>query len=123
MARILIADDDAHIARVLGMWLERHGHQVTIVSNGEQALQALGQFPAELVITDMNMPLLDGVGLVKGIRKSLGEDLPIVVLTARCDQENLTQELAALGARVYPKPFLPSQLVVEINQLLGLTVP
>ena len=123
MASILIADDDAHIARVLGMWLERHGHRETIVGNGEAALRSLDQSPVDLVISDMNMPVLDGVGLVRALREQLGQGLPIVVLTARCDQEDLTQELAAFGAKVYPKPFLPSQLVVEINQLLGSHVP
>jgi len=123
MARILIADDDAHIARVLGMWLERHGHHVTIVDNGESALRSLEQGPADLVISDVNMPILDGRGLVRALRERLGAELPIVVLTARCDQESLNQELAAFGAKVYPKPFLPSQLVVEINQLLGIAVP
>lgn len=119
MARILIADDDAHIARVLGMWLERHGHRVTMVGNGDAAFKSMEREPVDLIISDMNMPVLDGVGLVRAVRTKLGSDVPIVVLTARCDQENLMQELAKFGAKVYPKPFLPSQLVVEINQLLG----
>lgn len=119
MARILIADDDAHIARVLGMWLQRHGHQVILVANGDAALKSLAREPVDLIISDMNMPVLDGVGLLKAVRTELQSDVPIVVLTARCDQENITQELTKYGAKVYPKPFLPSQLVVEINQLLA----
>ena len=119
MARILIADDDAHIARVLGMWLERHGHLVTMVANGEAALKVIEREPVDLIISDMNMPVLDGVGLVRAVRTMLDSNVPIVVLTARCDQEALVQELDNFGAKVYPKPFLPSQLVVEINQLLG----
>lgn len=119
MARILIADDDAHIARVLSMWLGRHGHRVTIVSNGEAAMNLLADEPFDLVISDMNMPLLDGIGLVRALRTDLKQDIPVVVLTARCDQEDLHRELASHGAKVFSKPFLPSQLVVEINALLG----
>jgi CheY-like chemotaxis protein len=119
MAKILIADDDAHIVRVLSMWLGRHGHEVVTARNGEAALETLDGASVDLIISDMNMPVLDGVGLAKAVRGKVGATIPIIVLTARCDQERLSEQLAVYGVRVYPKPFLPSQLVVEINQLLG----
>ena len=122
MAKILIADDDAHIARVLSMWLVRHGHEVVAVPNGEAALETLDGTSVDLIISDMNMPVLDGAGLAKAVRGKVGATIPIIVLTARCDQERLNQQLAVYGVRVYPKPFLPSQLVLEINQLLGVAV-
>ena len=119
MATILIADDDAHIVRVLSMWLGRHGHEVVTARNGEAALETLDGTSVDLIISDMNMPVLDGVGLAKAVRGKVGAAIPIIVLTARCDQERLSEQLAVYGVRVYPKPFLPSQLVVEINRLLG----
>jgi CheY-like chemotaxis protein len=119
VARILVADDDAHIARVLAMWLGRHGHEVVTAANGDAALNAIEQAPVDLIISDMNMPVLDGIGLAGAVRAKIGPDIPMIVLTARCDQETLTQQLAAFNVRVYPKPFLPSQLVVEINRLVG----
>jgi len=119
MATILIADDDAHIVRVLSMWLGRHGHEVVTARNGEAALETLDGTSIDLIISDMNMPVLDGVGLAKAVRGKVGATIPIIVLTARCDQERLNEQLAVYGVRVYPKPFLPSQLVVEINHLLG----
>lgn len=119
MARILVADDDAYIVRVLVMWLTRHGHEVLSAPNGDAALSAIAQHRVDLIISDMNMPILDGIGLARTVREKIGPDIPMLVLTARCDQEKLTQELASFNVRVYPKPFLPSQLVVEINRLLG----
>ena len=125
MAKILIADDDAHIVRVLSMWLDRQGHQVVTAKNGEDALATLDLMresilaPVDLIISDMNMPVVDGVGVVKAVRAKVGVTIPIIVLTARCDQERLDEQLATYGVRVYPKPFLPSQLVVEINRRLG----
>ena len=119
MATILIADDDAHIVRVLSMWLGRHGHEIVTARNGEAALETLDGTSVDLIISDMNMPVLDGVGLAKAVRGKVGAAIPIIVLTARCDQERLNEQLAVYGIRVYPKPFLPSQLVVEINRLLG----
>ena len=119
MAKILIADDDAHIVRVLSMWLQRHGHEVVTATNGEAALETIDGTSVDLIISDMNMPVLDGVGLAKAVRAKVGAAIPIIVLTARCDQERLNEQLAVYGVRVYPKPFLPSQFVLEINQLLG----
>ena len=119
MAKILIADDDAHIVRVLSMWLQRHGHEVVTATNGEGALETIDGTSVDLIISDMNMPVLDGVGLAKAVRTKVGAAIPIIVLTARCDQERLNEQLAVYGVRVYPKPFLPPQLVLEINQLLG----
>ena len=119
MARILIVDDDAHIVRVLSMWLGRHGYDVVTAGNGEAALAALDREEVDMIITDMNMPFLDGVGLAKAVRAKSGPTIPILMLTARCDQERLSEQLAPYGIRVYPKPFLPSQLVVEINSAFG----
>jgi two-component system chemotaxis response regulator CheY len=119
MAKILIADDDAHIVRVLSMWLQRHGHEVVTSRDGEAALETLDRETVDMIISDMNMPGLDGIGLAKAVRAKGGGAIPILVLTARCDQERLNEQLATYGVRVYPKPFQPSQLVVEINRLLG----
>ncbi len=124
MAKILIADDDAHIARVMSIWLTRHGHQALCVSNGRQALDVIKSKAVDLVISDMNMPELDGLGFVKAVRELTGNSLPVVILSARCDQQELMDALAAYGVKVYPKPFLPSYMVTEIHRLLesaGLT--
>ncbi len=149
MSRILIADDDPHILRVMSIWLQRHGHEVVHARNGIEALNAIAAGktglnpptggPIELVISDMNMPQMDGIELAKAIRGSMlrpdnggttppadssehdaGDvEIPILILTARCDQQDLNEKLAAYGVRVFPKPFLPSQLVAEIDRLLN----
>lgn len=122
MARILIADDDAHIVRVLSMWLDRQGHNVVAAANGEDALAKLDGEPVDLIISDMNMPVVDGAGVIKAVRAKVGRTIPILVLTARCDLERLSERLAMYDVRVYTKPFLPSQLIMEINRLLGAEV-
>ncbi len=119
MASILIADDDAHIVRVMAIWLRRHGHHVTTAANGREALDQLEHGTVDVIISDMNMPLLDGVELAKDVRARFGPQIPILMLTARCDQQYIAESLAPLGVRVFPKPFLPSQLVAEINCVLG----
>jgi DNA-binding response OmpR family regulator len=122
VAKILIADDDAHIVRVMAIWLQRHGHECETARNGQEALEIVRAGDSEVLITDMNMPLLDGVSLAKAMRAE-GVSIPILMLTARCDQEALNEDLLAYGVRVFPKPFLPSQLVVEIDRLLNPVSP
>lgn len=126
MAKILIAEDDAHIARVMSIWLTRHGHQTICVSNGREALDLIKLQPVDLVISDMNMPELDGLGFVKALREFAGDRLPVIVLSARCDQQELMDALSSYGVTVYPKPFLPSYMVTEIHRQLevaGLAQP
>lgn len=121
MATILITDDDAHIVRVMSIWLGRQGYETVTARNGQEALEVLGAHRIDLVLSDMNMPLLDGLGLTREIRQRGLNDIPIILLTARCDQENLASQLLEFGAHLAPKPFIPSQLVEQINELLGST--
>ncbi len=121
MAKILIVEDEAHIARVMTMWLERHGHHIAHATNGEIALDKLSRDPVDLVITDMNMPGLDGLGLVKVLREERRLTVPILLVTARCDQAKLSEELEPYDVRLYRKPFIPSRLVADIEQMLQLT--
>ena len=119
MASILIADDDAHIVRVMAIWLRRHGHSVTTARNGREALNHVEQRSIDVIITYENMPILNGVELAEKVRERFGDDIPILMLTARCDQKQLVERLASDAVQVFPKPFLPSQLVAEINRVLG----
>lgn len=119
MARILITDDDAHIVRVMSIWLGRQGYEIMTARNGREALEVLEAGPIDLVLSDMNMPVLDGLGLTQEIRKRGMNDLPIILLTARCDQEHLATQLQEYRAQLAPKPFIPSQLVEQIGALLN----
>jgi DNA-binding response OmpR family regulator len=115
MASILIVEDDVHQMRLLSMWLRRNGHDVTAVRGGEEA-QAL--LSVELIISDVNMPNVDGIELVNWIRNERRLDVPVLMLSSRCDQAELTERLAGCATRVLPKPFSPSRLVMEIENLL-----
>jgi len=119
MAKILMAEDEAHITRLVSLWLERHGHQMLEAPNGSAALALLERERVDLLICDMNMPMLDGAGLVKAVREDLCMDIPIMMVTARCDQGSLIAEMKPYDVTLYPKPFIPSRLVADIDRLLG----
>jgi two-component system chemotaxis response regulator CheY len=117
--KILIAEDEAHILRVMAMWLERHGHEVLEAHNGAAALDILKRETVDLIISDMNMPVMDGLELIRAARNDLDLDVPILLLTARCDQEQLAKRMEPYHVQLYPKPFVPSRLVADIHRLLG----
>ena len=119
MARILIAEDEAHILRVTSMWLSRHGHDILEATNGAEALALLNQERVDLIISDMNMPIVDGLGLVRAVREDHGLTVPFLLLTARCDRAELLSQMEPYGIHLYPKPFVPSRLVTDIDRLLG----
>ena len=118
MAYILIAEDEAHIVRVLALWLSRHGHRVIEASNGQTALEAIDREPVELIISDMNMPVLDGLEFAKALREQKKVDIPFLMLSSRSDQARLADMVKSYGVTLYPKPFVPSRLVAEIDRLL-----
>lgn len=119
MARILIAEDDAHTRRIMSMWLQQNGHEVTETRDGVEAMETVETGAFDLLISDMNMPRLNGLGLAKAVREKLGLELPMLMLSSRCDQAELQSEVQPFGVRLFPKPFVPSRLVLEIERMLA----
>lgn len=120
LRRILIAEDEPHILRVLAMWLRRHGYAIAEAVDGAAALEILDRDPVDLLISDLNMPRMDGLTLVRIIREDRGLTLPIFLLTARCDQERISRQTAQLHrVKLFPKPFVPSRVVMDIEAILG----
>ena len=106
--RILIADDEANIRRVLGAILEREGYEVTTVANGREALAAMNPEVAA-VITDLKMPEMDGMALLRQLGAD-HPDVPVVMITAHGSVESAV-EAVKLGAFDYlEKPFEQEQI-------------
>ncbi len=122
MAKILMVEDEVHITRLLSLWLGRHGHQVLEAANGVVALSLLDRERVDLIICDMNMPMLDGAGLVRVVRDERGLNIPIMMVTARCDHAKLIKEMKPYNVTFHPKPFVPSRLVADIDLLLCASV-
>lgn len=119
MATILVVEDDVQILRVLAMWFSRNGHEVLESRDGVEALETLANTKADVIVTDVNMPRVDGLELVRVIRDDRKLDLPIVVLSSRCDQSSIAADLAVYGIRIHPKPFSPSRLLAEVESVLS----
>ena len=119
MAGILVAEDDAHMLRILSIWLQRNGHEVFEARDGLMAKEGLRSRSFDFVVSDVNMPGLDGIGLVRWLRGEHKSNVPMILLSSRCDQKAIAEEVAPLDVEVHPKPFSPSRLVAEIERKLA----
>ncbi len=118
MATILVAEDDAHVMRLMSMWLTRSGHNVLEASNGLKAKELIAAGGVDFLVTDINMPHCNGIELAQWLRGEFKSDIPVVMLSARCDQAQIGEQLHRLKVTVHPKPFSPSRLSAEIEQRL-----
>jgi CheY-like chemotaxis protein len=116
MAEILVVDDD-EMARVwLGAVLEKAGHQVLFASDGEAALQIYMRNPADLVIADLSMPVLNGLRLIQELVESYPSACIVAISGVNKEQLDLAEDFGAKAA--FPKPFYPKELLQAVATAL-----
>ncbi|BDV42397.1 response regulator [Geotalea uraniireducens] len=117
---IMTVDDSASVRQMVSFTLKQNGYEVVEANDGKDALAKLAGTKVDMVITDLNMPNLDGIGLIKGVRANPSYRFtPIIMLTTE-SQESRKQEGKAAGATGWiVKPFKPEQLVAVVKKVLG----
>ncbi|MDA2913217.1 response regulator [Acidobacteriia bacterium AH_259_A11_L15] len=111
--RILIAEDEEQLARLLEIRLRANGYETATASDGEDALQQIAAQPPDLVLLDVMMPKADGFEVLRSLRET-GSTVPVILLTARSQESAVVQGLQ-LGANDYiTKPFSPVELLTRI---------
>lgn len=122
--RILIADDEPNIVVSLEFLMKREGFEVQVAVDGEAALQAIAAQQPDLILLDIMLPRKDGFEVCQQIRSNpQWQSLKVVMLTAKGRDTEVSKGLA-LGADAYmTKPFSTRDLVAQVRQLLGLSVP
>lgn len=122
--RILIADDEPHIGRIIQMKLEQGPFEVMLAEDGEAALEAIAREPdIALVVLDLMMPKLSGLDVLSRLRANdATKTLPTIILTA-AGEEDQQRNAMRLGATEFlTKPFSPKKLYTMVAQLLGVPV-
>jgi two-component system chemotaxis response regulator CheY len=118
--RILTADDSASIRQMVTFTLKGAGYEVVEAVDGRDALSKLNGSPIHMVITDLNMPNLDGIGLVKGIRANPAyKFIPVILLTTESQESKKIEGRTAGATGWIVKPFKPEQLLAVIKKVLG----
>ncbi|MBK6791659.1 MAG: response regulator transcription factor [Anaerolineales bacterium] len=119
---ILLVDDEPSITQLARMYLEREGYRVHEAGDGESALEAVAQHKPALLVLDVMLPRLDGFDVCRRLR-SAGDQVPIIMLTAR--DEDIDKILGLeLGADDYlTKPFNPRELTARVKAILRRSEP
>lgn len=123
MAKILVAEDEESIRRLVEITLADVGHEVTGAADGREAVDMIIQDPPDMLVLDVMMPALDGWGVLRELRKlGLKQDMRVVMLTAKSSESDFMSGWK-LGVDAYvTKPFDPDELAVVVNETLMMSI-
>ena len=116
--QVLLVEDDAAVAELYATVLRLHGHNVTVAIDGLAGLEAIRSGPFDIILLDLRMPRMDGLGMLRTmIEERVGTDTPVVVLT-NYDDSILQQEALDLGARDYllKSRTMPQDLALQLTR-------
>jgi CheY-like chemotaxis protein len=118
--KVLLVDDEDTLRRVMKDLLEREGYIVAEARDGVQALDQVDRFGPDVIVLDLNLPGLDGYGVLSHLRsRPATSDIPVVVLTAKSDEDNEVR-VFQLGADDFlTKPFRARALSARLDAVLG----
>lgn len=116
LGKVLVVDDDKNISEIIGIYLINAGYEIKKVYNGKEALSVYEEIKPDLVLLDIMLPGIDGIEVLKGIRKS--NSTPVIMLTAKGDTFDKVLALE-LGADDYiVKPFEPKELLARVKAVM-----
>jgi two-component system, OmpR family, response regulator MprA len=115
--RVLVVDDDPAVRESLRRSLAFNGYQVELAADGEQALRAVAGSRPDAVVLDVMMPKLDGLATCRALRAA-GDDVPVLMLTARDEVADRVAGLDAGADDYLPKPFALEELLARLRALL-----
>jgi len=122
--RIAVVEDDPDIAPMLDKLLKLEGFQVTVVRDGREAVQTLSTGSFQAAVIDVMLPGMDGISILRAIREgSRAPDLPVVMLTARTDDQTTWEGWKAGANYFMPKPFDPEVLVRVLRSVIEQSEP
>ncbi len=118
MKTILAVDDSVAMLKMVRQTLEFGGYRVVTAEDGVEALEALKGVEPELIVTDINMPVMDGITFIKTVRQT-NPDVPILTLTTEFDEEMKNSGFEAGANGWIVKPFVPGQFLDIVRQVLN----
>jgi two-component system, chemotaxis family, chemotaxis protein CheY len=116
---ILIVDDSESIREVVSFTLENEGYKVLVGIDGKDALKFLDGTDIDLIITDLHMPVMDGIDLIKEVRNmEKYQRIPILFLTTESQAAKKMEAKEAGATGWIIKPFVPAKLIAAINKVI-----
>ncbi len=118
--KILLADDELRLRKVVVLHLKKAGFDVVEANNGKQALEFAKTQNPDVIVLDIMMPEMDGITACKEIRKlPEHKDTPIIMLTAKATSDDIQMGKEAGANEYLTKPFSPKELIDKIQGLKG----
>lgn len=116
--RVMTVDDSATVRQVLQMTLKKAGYDVVEAVDGADALQKLSGESVDMLVTDLNMPNVDGIDLIQQVRRKPGNRfMPIIMLTTESQPEKKSAGKTAGASGWITKPFRPEQLLAVVRMV------
>lgn len=117
--KVLVVDDEIHIVHVVAIKLRNNGYEVLTASNGAQAYELACNEKPDIIITDLQMPVMTGAELVEKLRQNeTTKDTPVIMLTARTFAIEDEQKKKLQISEFISKPFSPKELLRSIEDIL-----
>lgn len=117
--KILIVDDCDTTRKLLSYIVRERGYKIFVASNGLEALEVMAGNPVDLVVTDLNMPQMDGLELSRNLKGQVPyKDIPIIMVTTESGEADRKMGFEAGVTTYLTKPFSPQRLLYEIEKLL-----
>jgi len=119
VAKILVIEDENHIWKIIEYKLKKENHEPVLADDGLKAMEILKEMKPDLIISDIMVPYLDGIQILKKIK---GDDelktIPVIMLTSKTQEKDVLAGLQ-LGAQDYiAKPFSPAELILRVDNAL-----
>lgn len=117
--KVLLAEDDPHIARLVAFKLEKEGFWVTIAEDGKRALERARSERFDLILLDILMPVLDGLRVLQELQRDPQlQGIPVVMLSAKGHEKDVERALSRGAVDYIVKPFHPQELVERVREAL-----
>ena len=117
MFKILIVEDDTELCQLFSHVLEKNGYHTRMVSNGQEALDALAEEYVDLIISDIMMPVMDGYELVRSLREA-GNSIPVLMITAKDAFDDMRLGFVSGSDDYMVKPVNVNEMVLRVGALL-----
>ena len=120
MARILVAEDEAYILKMLDFRLKSLGHEVIGAVDGGEALEFASREKPDLILLDIMMPVMDGFQVLQKLKsQEATKNIPVIILTARGQEKDVVTGFGAGAADYITKPFSFAELTARVNRVLA----
>jgi two-component system alkaline phosphatase synthesis response regulator PhoP len=117
--KVLVVDDEIHIVHVVAIKLRNNGYEVITADNGAEALELACSEKPDIIVTDLQMPVMTGLEFVEKLRAAeVTKDTPVIMLTARSFAVSTEQQEALQISGCLSKPFSPKELLGDIEDIL-----